>query len=322
MRHASNVSAASGMWSWQHGADWRPYGVFEQESLELAFSRQIERVDIDSSRYVNLKSMRQIRKDDEGKQRYVKRTEQEEGAPPKRPQQEGEPSKQPRTDGWTERDARDVARRLANPSEHTFTHASVSLLPADAPSVVRYARVRRALRHHDVALLGFKLFAASDEVLSAAEAHRILHFLSDGIQWEPRRGSGGRALEGTERKSFGVDLDDKYVVTGSAAMPPLLEALGQRLLKLCRSTEWPYARGDLRHTPRFEQCFVQKYPAGNSPASTLGFHFDGRTTSHCAEPAPCCSLAQTAPKRSRMCRAGLELRMSRHCRWARAPSTR
>jgi hypothetical protein len=59
-------------------------------------------------------------------------------------------------------------------------------------------------------------------------------------------------------------------------MPPLLEALGERLLKRCASSEWPFSRcadAAVLCGSGFEQAYVQRYVPGTSSA-TLGFHFD------------------------------------------------
>ena len=188
-------------------------------------------------------------------------------------------------------DAVDLARRLASNDHHSRHQAGVKLLPSEAPSVQRYESVRRALRDVDPSLLGFRLLEADDALLSGDQASRILQFCRS-IDWEPRLGKEGRAIPGTQRKSFGVTTEraGSYTAAVSSAvpLPPPLAALGERLLHRLRALPWPYASTSIEHLTGFEQAYVQVYPpAGGShssydrrsenvDASTLGFHFDDR----------------------------------------------
>ena len=182
----------------------------------------------------------------------------------------------------TAADAEDLATRLATDELHQRHQAGVKLLPADALAVQRYERARKLLGSIDPALVGFRLLE-DPSLLSVSEATRVLNFCKS-IDWEPRLGSGGRPLVGTKRKSFGVATEGAtsyHVASGSATpLPPLLAALGERLLQHCRTLAWPYARTAICQTASFEQAYVQVYPPGGAsnsvPASTLGFHFDDR----------------------------------------------
>ena len=222
------------------------------------------------------------------------------------------------TSELTEADAADLAMCLRNNSFKKH-QGGLTLLPADAPVVQRYSAARRQLQKtcSDLALVGFRLFGPCDHILNDADAQRILDFCKT-ISWEPRRGSQGRHLQGTERKNFGVDMDDRYrVLPGSTGkLPQVLDELGKRVIKHCCEQQWPFSKAPVSSTLRFEQAYVQKYPpatkslsTSKSPssslcdpscshslsvspvcttsanllpmkspvASTLGFHFDGRS---------------------------------------------
>ena len=183
----------------------------------------------------------------------------------------------------TAADAEDLATRLATQGLHHRHQAGVKLLPADAPAVQRYELARKWLRSVDPALVGFQLLE-DPTLLSVSEARRVLAFC-ESIEWEPRLGSGGRSLPGTKRKSFGVATEGStsyHIASGSATpLPPLLAALGDRLLRHCRTLRWPHASTAIDHTASFEQAYVQVYPppggpSNSVPSSTLGFHFDDR----------------------------------------------
>ena len=163
--------------------------------------------------------------------------------------------------------------------------AGVRLLPEEALAVQRYAQARRSLGSVNPVLLGFQMLGADDALLSADEAARLVTFCHS-IEWEPRLGSGGVPIAGTQRKSFGVATQcatSYSVAPGSAQpLPPLLAQLGDRLLCRCRALPWPFASTSIEKTKSFEQAYVQVYPgcssSGGEPtgASTLGFHFDER----------------------------------------------
>jgi alkylated DNA repair dioxygenase AlkB len=89
--------------------------------------------------------------------------------------------------------------------------------------------------------------------------------------WEERTG-----LPGTRRRNFGVAMDpaDNYRPRATSPLPPVLAALGARLLGFCKAQLWPTACSDIRATPAFVQAYVQRYV----PGETLGFHFDERPT--------------------------------------------
>ena len=199
----------------------------------------------------------------------------------------GSPPKRPRTQSLlTAADATDLAKRLATAGLHQRHQPGVKLLPANAPAVERYERARKMLCSVDPELLGFRLLE-DPSLLSMSDATRVLDFCKS-IEFEPRLGSGGQPLVGTKRKSFGVATEGSetyHVASGSATpLPPLLAALGDRLLSHCRTLQWPYASTAVWETASFEQAYVQVYPPGmppggqshGMPGSTLGFHFDDR----------------------------------------------
>lgn len=298
---ASSVSASVALWFWQagHAPDftWTPFSAAQSEALELAKSRGVARVHIDSTRQVCLSSMRQLRTDDATKSRAVKRellqtaAAASDASPSKANVSAVSPSKSsPKrkrivptsaTHIFTPADADDIADRLADPLLSKEGQHGVNLLPVDAPTVERFAHARQRLASwpHDLSHLGFRLFPPDESVLSAAQAQELLEFCRT-IRWEPRRGSNGRELPGTERKNFGVTMDDSYRVVGTpTALPPLLEALGERVRSACRALTWRHSKArDQLAVPKFEQAYVQTYPPGGSAtASTLGFHFDHRS---------------------------------------------
>ena len=209
------------MWYWQSGhapnLTWTPFSAAQTEAIELAKSRGVSRVHVDSTRHVCLISMRQIRTDNATKSRAVKREPPvtASGASPIAASGGASPVKSPKrrrivptsaTHIFTPADADDIADRLADPLLSKEGQHGVNLLPVEAPTVERYAHARQNLATwpHDLSHLGFRLLPADDAVLSAAQARELLDFCRTSIQWEPRRGSNGRELPGTQRKNFGV----------------------------------------------------------------------------------------------------------------------
>jgi alkylated DNA repair dioxygenase AlkB len=181
---------------------------------------------------------------------------------------------------FSKQDAKDIAQRLASKEHARNVLRGVKFTPDDVPSVQNYVNTRQSLGGiPDVSLLGFRLFDSSDDILSESDAQHILEFCKT-VQWEKRRGSNGRELAGTERKNFGVEMDAQYHVVGASddGLPPLLDALGQRVLAKCKAQPWPFAKTDIHSMERFEQAYIQTYPPGcaGATASTLGFHFDSR----------------------------------------------
>lgn len=69
-----------------------------------------------------------------------------------------------------------------------------------------------------------------------------------------------------------MDPADSYKPHATSPLPPVLAALGQRLLAFCTAQEWPAACSDIAATPAFVQAYVQRYV----PGETLGFHYDER----------------------------------------------
>jgi len=61
-------------------------------------------------------------------------------------------------------------------------------------------------------------------------------------------------------------------VLRSEPLPPVLAALGEKVLAHVRGRPWPFACLDPAEQPPFGQCYVQRYIGGQS----LGFHFDHR----------------------------------------------
>ena len=133
---------------------------------------------------------------------------------------------------FTANDAASIVQRLRTNSFRKH-QGGLTFMPQDATDVRAYSAARRQLGAcEDLSLVGFKIFEPHDAILSAEEAAKIIEYCNT-IQWEPRRGSNGRLLHGTERKNFGVDMDDSYRVLSSSTgqLPPLLDALGKRILE-------------------------------------------------------------------------------------------
>jgi len=158
--------------------------------------------------------------------------------------------------------------------------------PADLAIVAKYRQLCTALQSADATQLGFRSWDADTSVLTQEQADAIITEVIRPLDNEPsgwqRRGSSSSELAqsgvpGTQRRTFGVELDCKYRVVARSEMPPLLRELGERLLKRCAACEWPYSRGGdasvLAPVAGFEQAYIQRYVPGQ-PSATLGFHFD------------------------------------------------
>lgn len=164
-------------------------------------------------------------------------------------------------------DAREIAAQLASPSGHSLARSGVVLQPIDSALALRYAHVRRNLRNHDLGLLGFRLVEGQDDLLSEQEAKRIIAFCEQDVEWEPRRGAKGRELLGTQRRNYGVSMDDSYRIVGDATgLPAVIDALGSRCLQYCQAQVWPYSCNQVDQVARFEQAYIQKY----APTCALG----------------------------------------------------
>ena len=158
---------------------------------------------------------------------------------------------------------------------------------SDLADVQRYRFACAQLSRCSPSMLGLSMFPPDTSILTEAQKEEILNTVVrplDGppTAWQRRRGSGANqncGVVGTQRRTFGVELDDKYRVVGRSEMPAALRALGERLLSYCRSRDWPYAlQNDLAtHVSCFEQAYVQRYVPGEQSA-TLGFHFDSFST--------------------------------------------
>ena len=182
------------------------------------------------------------------------------GSPPAAPSPKRARTEQPLLSAA---DAKDLAARLATPGRFQRHQAGVKLLPADALAVQRYEHARKSLRYVEPTLLGFRVLD-EPSLLCEAEASRLLAFCK-AIEWEPRLGSGGRPLDGTQRKSFGVATDaaaSYRVASGSATpLPPPLAALGERVLRHCRALRWEYAATAVEQTSSFEQAISPPMPS-------------------------------------------------------------
>lgn len=158
---------------------------------------------------------------------------------------------------------------------------------ADQVVVGKYrALCRSGLASADVSQLGFVLLSQPEaaELVSRDQADAILRDVVQPLDtdggWQRRNGRGGSSVgagegvPGTQRKTFGAELDCKYRVTEMSSMPPLLDALGARILSFCRSRRWPFSRGMVAPAgAHFDQAYIQRYVPGE-PSSTLGFHYD------------------------------------------------
>jgi len=117
----------------------------------------------------------------------------------------------------------------------------------------------------------FHVLHLFEDVASPEEVAALLAFVVTITDWEERTG-----LPGTRRRNFGVAMDpaDNYRPRATCTLPPVLAALGARLLGFCKAQPWPAACSDIGATPPFVQAYVQRYV----PGETLGFHFDERPT--------------------------------------------
>jgi len=132
-------------------------------------------------------------------------------------------------------------------------------------ALARYESARRHLSGADLRLFCFE---AQHEFLSLPEEAQLLAWCDSLDEWEPRVGS----VDGGVRRCFGVTLGESYRVLRSEPLPPVLAALGEKVLAHVRGRPWPFACLDPVEQPPFGQCYVQRYIGGQS----LGFHFDHR----------------------------------------------
>jgi len=149
---------------------------------------------------------------------------------------------------------------------------------ADAAAVARYEEARRHLKHASrLERFGFRLLKG---FVTADEAAAVLAFVDGVGSWERRGENTSSPMAGTRRLNLGVELNAQYKPTKLTALPPVLAALGRRVLDACRALEWPNACGDVSQTECFDQAYIQRYtPAEqpHEPGQTLGFHYDLRS---------------------------------------------
>ena len=62
-----------GTWSWQAGAEWKAYAPDVEAMLEAGWAAGSDRVEIDAERYIDFRQMKQVRNDNPGRCRAVKR---------------------------------------------------------------------------------------------------------------------------------------------------------------------------------------------------------------------------------------------------------
>jgi len=189
---------------------------------------------------------------------------------------------------FTPQDASELARAMRAARNYQggvlLTEKGGVTEPDDIEAVAKYRRLCTHLADAQPELLGYRSWGPDAEVLTAAEAvaimDEVIRPLDEGQCWQRRGSSSSQnmvsGVPGTQRRTFGVELDCKYRVIERSEMPPLLAALGERLLKRCASSEWPFSRcadAAVLCGSGFEQAYVQRYVPGTSSA-TLGFHFD------------------------------------------------
>ena len=87
-------------------------------------------------------------------------------------------------------------------------------------------------------------------------------------------------MVGTQRLNLGVVLNSAYKPVKLTSLPPVLAALGRRVLEACKQLEWPFACSDIDATPAFDQAYIQRYKPSETPHEPGQVVVRSRTHTH------------------------------------------